>query len=721
MCMTPENLCTLPVSAREQVSQPRDAGPPDDAAVTDDAAVDVPSVDVPSVDVPSVDVPSVDVPSVDVPSADVPSLDVSSADVSLDRPQPTGCRSDTDCFFGHASGRCNEGSCSLGACMAGFSNCNGDPLDGCETSLETDPAHCGACGRQCNLPPNTPSTLCRAGMCVRSSCNTGFADCNGAASDGCEVEVLTSTAHCGACGNACPDFTSSTLGGASTTCRAGSCSFSMCVSGRGDCDSLVTNGCEVDLLTSNAHCGACAARCDPRPNASASCAGGACRHACSPGYGDCNSDLNSPMSNGCERDLRVDPEACGACNRRCASNEACSAGACVAVPYGAVSATVPFEPTTSIRLPSGVHHFTSVLIPETVTVTVAPPGILEIYARGAIVIAGTIDVSGGRGGNGSAADTMTCRGGNGGGGGTGTTVEGRDGMPSVFNPAGLGGDGTAGTNGTASVEGAGEGGAMGGGSGGPPLSPGPGGGGGGWAGGGGGGGSAGCTGCPAGNGGGNRGGSGGNGGGGGEAGSATSIAGYNGTPGRAQSAGGGGGGGGSIGTVAAADFVLATFFHPGSAGGGGGAPAAFATGICNPAPAVGGGGGGGGGGAVRLASATRVTIGANGAVLANGGRGGTGTRTGGGAGSGGGGGGSGGAIHLWAPVVSVLGTVSARGAEGGITPVLNTGTGGNGGVGRVRVGVDGPHCSLGGSFSPTLVSGCTPAETQLHTAVVAFP
>ena len=68
------------------------------------------------------------------------------------------------------------------------------------------------------------------------------------------------------------------------------------------------------------------------------------------------------------------------------------------------------------------------------------------------------------------------------------------------------------------------------------------------------------------------------------------------------------------------------------------------------------------------------------------------------------------------------GTENVAGAvRGGITPVLNTGTGGNGGVGRVRVAVDGAHCGLGGSFSPTLVSGCTPAETQLHTAVVAFP
>jgi hypothetical protein len=48
---------------------------------------------------------------------------------------------------------------SPGACVAGFADCNGDPADGCETSLQTDGAHCGACDRSCL------GQACSAGLC----------------------------------------------------------------------------------------------------------------------------------------------------------------------------------------------------------------------------------------------------------------------------------------------------------------------------------------------------------------------------------------------------------------------------------------------------------------------------------------------------------------------------------------------------------------------------
>jgi hypothetical protein len=35
------------------------------------------------------------------------------------------------------------------------------------------------------------------------SCSAGFGDCNGTATDGCETSLLTSTANCGACGHSC--------------------------------------------------------------------------------------------------------------------------------------------------------------------------------------------------------------------------------------------------------------------------------------------------------------------------------------------------------------------------------------------------------------------------------------------------------------------------------------------------------------------------------------
>jgi alpha-tubulin suppressor-like RCC1 family protein len=53
----------------------------------------------------------------------------------------------------------------------------------------------------CTVFGATPA--CVAGVCAIASCMAGRADCNDAASDGCETQVTASASHCGACGNAC--------------------------------------------------------------------------------------------------------------------------------------------------------------------------------------------------------------------------------------------------------------------------------------------------------------------------------------------------------------------------------------------------------------------------------------------------------------------------------------------------------------------------------------
>jgi hypothetical protein len=62
------------------------------------------------------------------------------------------------------------------ACNTGFGNCNGAAVDGCEVDLTSDEANCGACGVVC-----TASQICTAGACVATT-YTGYSVSSGPAS-----------------------------------------------------------------------------------------------------------------------------------------------------------------------------------------------------------------------------------------------------------------------------------------------------------------------------------------------------------------------------------------------------------------------------------------------------------------------------------------------------------------------------------------------------------
>lgn len=104
-----------------------------------------------------------------------------------------------DCAFPHALATCEAGECQMGACDTGYAECDNDPETGCETNLRTDPADCGACGHVC--PENSPQ--CHNGDCV---CPGSGETCSATATcceDGCR-ELDRNAANCGACGHACP-------------------------------------------------------------------------------------------------------------------------------------------------------------------------------------------------------------------------------------------------------------------------------------------------------------------------------------------------------------------------------------------------------------------------------------------------------------------------------------------------------------------------------------
>ena len=67
---------------------------------------------------------------------------------------------------------------------------------------DTDPAHCGGCGRAC-APPHALAR-CAGGICTIDACETGFADCDAKADTGCEVDLSSDNDHCGQCGTRCP-------------------------------------------------------------------------------------------------------------------------------------------------------------------------------------------------------------------------------------------------------------------------------------------------------------------------------------------------------------------------------------------------------------------------------------------------------------------------------------------------------------------------------------
>src|SRR5205823_4334755 len=125
---------------------------------------------------------------------------------------------------------------------------------------------------------------------------------------------------CGGCGKAC-----STANGIAG-CSNGGCTIS-CFGGFGDCDGVVTNGCEAALNT-NTNCAACGGTCAPA-NSTGTCATGTCRIAsCIAGYADCRNGI----SDGCETFVQNDPNNCGTCGNVCAGmngSATCSSGACV--------------------------------------------------------------------------------------------------------------------------------------------------------------------------------------------------------------------------------------------------------------------------------------------------------------------------------------------------------------------------------------------------------
>jgi alpha-tubulin suppressor-like RCC1 family protein len=223
----------------------------------------------------------------------VTSVNESGPTVWSDAPAGTNCSTP-------ANGVCLGTACG---CRNAQTNCSGVCVD-----LNASAVHCGGCGRACASGQDCVGGTCVAG-CIAPTTRCG-SDC---------VDTRTNLNHCGACGRACPAFANGTA-----VCLASMCS-GVCTAGFANCDGNPTNGCESSLATNAANCGVCGNACAP-PSASGFCSAGRCGvGTCLAGRADCDGD----PANGCEADLNTSAANCGACDRICAPNGRCLAGSCV--------------------------------------------------------------------------------------------------------------------------------------------------------------------------------------------------------------------------------------------------------------------------------------------------------------------------------------------------------------------------------------------------------
>ncbi len=218
------------------------------------------------------------------------------------------CQQDYDCQVINPFFRCVSNACAL-SCAAGAADCDGASSNGCEARTDSI-AHCGRCGNACAGAPHADATCTATGCGTR--CQQGYADCDGVASNGCEVELAVDASHCGACGRAC-----SVINGQGQ-CAAGVCGRARCNATFDDCDGVAANGCEA-RIDSAAHCGRCGNAC----TASMLCTAGACASSCTGGTTLCGESCV---------DTRTSATDCGRCGNACPSapnaSPSCAASAC---------------------------------------------------------------------------------------------------------------------------------------------------------------------------------------------------------------------------------------------------------------------------------------------------------------------------------------------------------------------------------------------------------
>ena len=163
---------------------------------------------------------------------------------------------------GCAASKCTELHCDhrFGTL---WENCNGSLTDGCEADIGTDPNNCAKCGAKCDPGKscfddisNNPGIACQ--------CPAGRTMCGGVTC----VDVESDPHNCGSCDYQCPDPVAidptthnPTDSNGRASCDRGRCGY-VCYPGFADCNGAADDGCETELAKDPRNCGGCGITCD---------------------------------------------------------------------------------------------------------------------------------------------------------------------------------------------------------------------------------------------------------------------------------------------------------------------------------------------------------------------------------------------------------------------------------------------------------------------------
>ncbi|MBX3209041.1 MAG: hypothetical protein KF764_28670 [Labilithrix sp.] len=161
--------------------------------------------------------------------------------------------------YPHGYYGCMASECGHFKCDARWADCDGDQENGCETSTVTN-QNCGACGRACAA--GQQCVLDSSGSAFCACEDDGFTFCQqglqGSIPTGECVDVKSHIRHCGGCFVGC---TANSARNERAACDYGKCSV-VCVDGSADCNGAESDGCEVDTRSDPYNCGGCGIRCD---------------------------------------------------------------------------------------------------------------------------------------------------------------------------------------------------------------------------------------------------------------------------------------------------------------------------------------------------------------------------------------------------------------------------------------------------------------------------